>query len=154
MDTEQPDNLSPEYPLTFPKSERLRHRTLVERVFGARQTMYEYPLRMSWYAFSEEELRGCFRDTIPAGVAALQMMVTVPKKKRRHAVDRVRMRRLIREAYRLRRRPLRAAIEALPDVRTLSVAFVYLANENVPMATIEQKMDILLQKLINKECRL
>ena len=77
----------------------------------------------------------------------MQMMVTVPKKKRRHAVDRVRMRRLIREAYRLRRRPLRAAIEALPDVRTLSVAFVYLANENVPMAVIEQKMEILLRKL-------
>ncbi len=43
----------------------------------------------------------------PADVGALQMLVTVPKKKRRRAVDRVLMRRRIREAYRINRRPLR-----------------------------------------------
>lgn len=133
--------------LTFPKSERLRHRTLVEGVFSGRDTLYDYPLRMSWRALEEPELRKAFRDMVPEGIAPLQMMVTVPKKKLRHAVDRVRMRRLIREAYRLRRRPLRSVIEEQTGWRTLSVAFVYLAKELLPMEVVESKMERLLHKL-------
>ncbi len=150
-----PEDINTELPLaevhssrlTFPKSERLRHRTLVEGVFGGRNTLYDYPLRMSWRALDEAELRKAFRDMLPEGIAPLQMMVTVPKKKLRHAVDRVRMRRLIREAYRLQRRPVRAAVEEHTPFRTLSVAFVYMAKELLPMEVIERKMASLLQKL-------
>lgn len=134
-------------PLTFPKSERLHHRTLVEGLFAKGGSLYEYPLRLTWRTLTEEELAASFRDGIPSGIAALQMMVTVPKKKRRHAVDRVRMRRLIREAYRLRRRPLRRMVEEMADVRTLSLAFIYIATENLPMRTIAKKMERLLRRL-------
>ena len=73
---------------TFPKSERLRHRTLVEGLFAEGKSLYDYPLRLTWRVLSEEALAGCFRDILPSGIAPLQMMVTVPKKKRRKAVDR------------------------------------------------------------------
>lgn len=136
--------------LTFPKSERLHHRSLIEGLFRGRNNLYEFPLRLTWRALSEEELRSSFRGEIPGGIAPLQMMVTVPKKKRRHAVDRVLMRRRIREAYRLRRRVLRSVVESCPELRTLSVGIIYMASENVEMSVIESKMDILLARLMKR----
>lgn len=132
---------------TFPKSERLRHRSLVEALFREGESLYEYPLRLVWRALSEEQLKSNFRDHLPDRIAPLQMMVTVPKKKRRHAVDRVRMRRLVREAYRLNRRPLRRLVEENPALRTLSVSIIYIATENLPCMTVEKRLCKLLARL-------
>lgn len=143
METENERNI----PLTFPKSERLRLRSLVDALFAEGESMYEYPLRMTWRPVSNAMLDSCFRGETPRGIAPVQMMVTVPKKKRRHAVDRVRMRRVVREAYRLHRRDLRAVVESIPEIRTLSIAFIYIATENVPYAKVEKKIMSLLGKL-------
>ena len=89
--------------LTLRKAEKLRHKSLVENLFKEGFSVYEFPLRMQVRALSEDELESSFRNGAPDGIAPLQMLVTVPKKKRRHAVDRVLMRRRIREAYRLGR---------------------------------------------------
>ena len=132
---------------TFPKSERLRHRTLVEGLFAEGKSLYDYPLRLTWRVLSEEALAGCFRDILPSGIAPLQMMVTVPKKKRRKAVDRVRMRRRVRDAYRLPRRSLRALAESIPEIRTLSLSIVYIAQEDVSSEKIRRKIDRLLSKI-------
>lgn len=137
-------------PLTFPKSERLRHRTLVEALFREGESLYDYPLRLTWRCVDEKALAESFRDTVPEGIAPLQMMVTVPKKKRRHAVDRVRMRRVVRESYRLRRREVRRIVEQTPGIRTLSLAFIYIATENLPMAMVDKKMARLLERLTQK----
>jgi len=75
------------------------------------------------------------------------MLVTVPKKKRRRAVDRVLMRRRIREAYRINRRPLEDLACSCPGIRTLQLAFIYLKNENADYAEIERKMRALLAKV-------
>lgn len=84
---------------------------------------------------------------VPEGIGSLQMMVTVPKKKRRKAVDRVQMRRRIREAYRLHRLRLRKYIEDTPSIRTLSMALVYVHDKNLPYLTMEEKMKSLLHKI-------
>lgn len=89
---------------------------------------------------------------MPDNIAKLQMMVTVPKKKRRRAVDRVLLRRRIREAYRLNRISLREMLENNPRVGTLSVAFVYIHDQNMPYAVIQDKMKTALAKLEAK-CR-
>lgn len=74
-------------------------------------------------------------------------MITVPKKKRRHAVDRVLMRRRIREAWRLQRRQLREAVEANPSLRTLSIGLIYAADSNIESARIQTKTARLIAKL-------
>lgn len=135
---------------TFPKSERLRHHSLVEKLFAEGQSLYEYPLRLVWRVMDAESLTSNFRDHVPDGIAPLQVMVTVPKKRRRHAVDRVRMRRLIREAWRLSRRPLRSYIETETGLRTVSVAIIYMANENLPYDKIASRLAKLQQHLLAK----
>lgn len=132
---------------TLRKDEKLRHKTLVDGVFGKGTTIYEYPLRLTYRKLSEDELRHSFRNGIPERIGPLQMLITVPKKKLRHAVDRVRMRRLIREAYRLNRLALKDKVQENPDVRTLSMAFIYMNDEKTDFTLIESKMKRLLERI-------
>lgn len=133
--------------LTFPKSERLRHKILVDSLFSEGKSLYEFPLRLVYRPLTEAQLKDSFRISVPEGIAPLQLLITVPKKKRRHAVDRVLMRRRIRDAWRLQRRALRSAVEEHPELRTVSAAIIYLSDENVPTAVVRQKLSRLLSKL-------
>ena len=133
--------------LTLRKDEKLRHRSLVERLFREGDSVFEFPLRMVWMKLTQEELSQNFRDTIPPRIGPLQMMVTVPKKKRRRAVDRVLMRRRIREAYRLNRAPVKDSVAAAGGTGLLAMAFVYAHDGNVSYAKVEKKMKALLSRL-------
>lgn len=136
--------------LTLRKGEKLRHRSLVDPLFREGHTLYEFPLRLTWRVLSPEELEKSFRDCVPDDIDSLQMLITVPKKKRRHAVDRVLMRRRIREAYRLHRLPLKQQVDSDEGIRTIGMALIYLDNKNVPYSTIENKMKLLLNRLAAK----
>lgn len=140
-------------PLTLPKSERLRHRQLVEANFAHGESIYEFPIRLCWHACSQQQAAGLFRNGLPPLVGPLQVMITIPKRKRRHAVDRVLMRRRIREAYRLQRLPLKDLVVADGGIRTLSLSFIYLKNENVDSAEISRKMGKILARLARRLSR-
>lgn len=132
--------------LTFPKCERLRHRCAVTRLFDEGASEYAYPLRMFYLTVDEAELDRMFHGYIPADMAHLQMMVTVPKKKFKHAVDRVWLRRRIRESYRLNRLSLRATVQADASGRYLLLAFIYVGAEKRGYESINKKMVKLLDK--------
>lgn len=136
--------------MTLRKSAKLRHRTLVQELFQKGKSVYSGPLRITFRALSQEELEGSFRKKIPDLMGPVQMMITVPKKKRRHAVDRVLMRRRIREAFRLQWHPLRKLIQKDPDIRTLSLAIVYVHNENSDMENISTSVGSALSKIRKK----
>ncbi|MBD5338791.1 hypothetical protein HDR69_02235 [bacterium] len=133
----------------FPKSERLRHKTLVDGLFREGKSLFEYPVRLVYRPLTQAQLDNAFNINIPDRIAPLQVMVTVPKKKRRHAVDRVRMRRRIREGWRLQRRRLREAVEAHPEFRTLSVALICAADTDVDSNRIHAKIGKLISRLIS-----
>ncbi len=73
-----------------------------------------YPWRAVW--------RCCER---PDGCSNPRFLISVPKKRLRKAVDRVRMRRIMREAYRLNRS---ADLANLP----VDIAFIYVADSLTP----------------------
>lgn len=138
---------------TLRKDEKLRHKRLVEDLFTEGNTLYDFPLRLTWRLVDANTLANSFRAEIPQKVGNIQMLITVPKKKRRHAVDRVLMRRRIREAYRLNRLPLKDLAESIPNAGTLSLAFIYISDQNLPYSLIESKMKRLLLKLmLNVKC--
>ncbi len=136
--------------LRLRKAEKLRHKLLTDRLFSKGNNLYEYPLRLIWNVVNSEEAESGFKHGFPAGVAPLQFFVSIPKKKRRHAVDRVLMRRRVREAYRLHRSALKEKIDSYPGFRTVSIAFIYLSSDNKDYVSIEKKVCLLLDKLSRK----
>lgn len=71
----------------------------------------------------------------------IQFLISVPKKRIRHAVDRVMLRRRIREAYRLNRDNT-----PRPAVNT-DIAFIYVADKPEGYARINRAMQRLLALL-------
>ena len=135
---------------TLRKSAKLRHRTLVQELFQKGKSVYSGPLRVTFRALTEEELKGSFKVCVPDLMGPVQFMITVPKKKRRHAVDRVLMRRRIREAFRLLWHPLRRLIQDDPEIRTLSLAIVYMHTDNSDMKAITAAVGSALSKVIKR----
>lgn len=135
---------------TLRKSAKLRHRTMVQDLFQKGKSVYSGPLRVTFRILSDEELKDSFRKSVPDLIGPVQFMITVPKKKRRHAVDRVLMRRRIREALRLQWHPLRKLIQEDPAIRTLSIAIVYMDTENSRMDIIEAAVVSALSKVRKK----
>ena len=135
---------------TLRKAEKLRHKTLVDGVFAQGKSLYDFPLRVSYRVLSDDELDGSFITGRPPHLGPVQMLITVPKKKRRHAVDRVLMRRRIREAYRLSRHALKETVDSNPAIGTLSLAFIYIHNENCDYALVERKMKRILTKIADR----
>ncbi len=80
---------------TFKRAERLKSRKVIEQLFKQGQSFAQYPLRIVWVEMAEP------RSEFPA-----QFALSVSKKKFKRAVDRNRIRRLVREAYRLNKHVL------------------------------------------------
>lgn len=135
--------------LTLPKSRRIHHKTLLDGVFEKGKKITTYPLRMVWRPLTEDQLREAFCQHVPEGIGRVQILISVPKRKLRHAVDRVAMRRRIRESYRLNQHMLDETLEKYPKIRTISLAFVYMSTERIDMNVIQCRMGRTLEKLIN-----
>lgn len=113
------------------KKEKLCSPTAIERLFspgGPEFSRLVYPLRI---IVANEPGR---RSDAPVA-----FLISVPKKRLRHAVDRVLMRRRIREAYRLLHRSY-----PIPEGLRLDVAFIYVANGTLPFERIKSAMEHLL----------
>lgn len=116
------------------KKEKLCSTVAVEQLFmrGSDTTgALDYPLRAVW--------RPNPRRHSDAPVAFL---ISVPKKRLRHAVDRVAMRRRIREAYRLQRH-----LYPMPPGTRLDLAFVYVADRLMPYTAVHAAMGKLLARM-------
>lgn len=121
---------------TLPKSTKLCSATAVDRLFARDASVgtVAYPLRAVWRQ-APERLHG---DPV-------QFMITIPKKRLRHAVDRVTMRRRVREAYRLTRHD---HTPRLQSGQHLDIAFIYLADKLMPYAVIAKAMNRILSTAI------
>ena len=114
------------------KSEKLRSRTAVERLFGEGKSLMAFPLRAVY------RLR-------PQGEAPVQFLITIPKKRIRRAVMRVTLRRRTREAYRLNRHELLAPLQE--SGIGADIAFVYLDSNSAPYSVINEKVVSLLTRI-------
>ena len=107
------------------KREKLCSVTAIENLFARKEgngSAMAYPLRAVWRV---SERNG----------ASIQFLISIPKKRLRHAVDRVTMRRRIREAYRLHHQDFN-----LPQGSRIDLAFVYVGNGLTSYAAVEKAM--------------
>ena len=97
--------------------------------------MLAYPLRAVWMTRPRE-------DADKTEMPRVEFLISVPKRKLRHAVDRVKMRRRIREAYRLNHSALVA-----PGDTCIKVAFIYVADHLEHYRHVERAMRRILSSL-------
>ena len=122
---------------TLNKAERLCSKKLIERLFsGGNNSFPAFPLRVVYMWISSEE-----------GTADVSMMVSVPKKRFKHAVDRNRVKRQVREAYRLNKHVLLDSLKASNENRRLILAFIWLDNQLHSTSEINYKVKKLLNHI-------
>ena len=104
--------------------------------------MAAFPLRI---VYMQREKQG---EDEATKTPLASILVSVPKKRFRHAVDRNRMKRLIREAYRLNKHILWDALEG-KDFR-LALAFVCITDTLPTFYTVNKSMKKALTRIAEK----
>lgn len=117
------------------KSEKLCSKIEIENLYAKGASLIAYPLRAVYLA-------------VPAGdtghPVAARFLISIPKKRIRHAVGRVLLRRRTREAYRLNRSLLEPVVA---QGTTVLIGFNWVAPDQRNYATIERSMRELLSKI-------
>jgi len=136
-------------PLTFNKSERLCSKKILGELFkkgsASVQTFYLFPFRvlyMDAVADAPQSAEIPEAANTPASLPAI--VITVPKRMFKRAVDRNLIRRRVREAYRLNKLLLTRQ-ESIPS----NIAFLYTAKQIISFEEIEKGMKLALKKLGN-----
>lgn len=121
------------------KKEKLCSQKAIEKLFspagnadGGNSFIMAYPWRAVWCE--------SHRDDTDRWKGA-RFLIAVPKKRLRHAVDRVTMRRRCREAYRLCHRTI------LPDDANVDIAFIYVGQGLTDFTRTQRAVEKILNRI-------
>lgn len=120
----------------FSKHEKLKSKIAIDALFSKGKSINEYPIRLVFLPKEEE-------STILANVG-----VVVPKKQIKLAVNRNLIKRRMREAYRLNNSELKATLKK--NDLELNMMFIYSNKQILDYATIEDKIKVILTRLIEQ----
>ena len=119
---------------SYNKKEKLKSRKLLDQLFTKGKSVSAFPLKVFYGVLADENA-----ETVQAGVG-------VSARNFSKAVDRNRIKRLLREAYRLNKSVLHDALNA--DQKKVAVFFLFVGKEKPEFAALQETMPQVLQKLI------
>lgn len=114
------------------KSERLCSKTLIEELLTSKLSFVKYPFRI------------VVKDSSCLGEYPARIAISVSKRKFKRAVKRNRVKRLVREAYRLNKNEFHRHIIA---GHTVDILFIYLDEELPSFKKTEKAIKSALQKI-------
>lgn len=120
---------------TFTKPERLKNDKEISRLFEEGKSITVFPIRLI-YLFCDGN-----------DEAFIKVAVTASKRNFKKAVDRNRIKRLLRESYRLNKPRLYESL----DTKNYIFMFIFIGKEAVKMETINDKMLQLFDKFLSNE---
>lgn len=119
---------------TLPKSEKLCSTIATGKLFTKGNAFIKFPIRI------------VYSTPTPADSDVhCRILTSVPKKRFKHAVDRNRIKRLMREAYRLNKQTL---VDALGD-RYIDLAFICVDNNLPTFQQMNKAVNAALGKIAN-----
>jgi ribonuclease P protein component len=125
---------------SFRKDEILRKKKLIDRLFAEGSNFYIYPFKIFWLATPLE-------TPYPA-----QILITVGKRSFKNATDRNRVKRQIREVYRMHKHVLYDNL--VKDQQHCILGIIYTTNLHLPTVELEVKIKAVMKRLyseINKK---
>lgn len=120
---------------TLSKEERICSKKLINELFtGNGRSMTAFPLRVVF-----------MKRTIVDDQPRAAMLVSVPKRYFKHSVDRNRVKRQVREAFRRNKSIITQNLT--DDHEAVAMAFVWLTDEKFPSSEVENRMVRLLTRI-------
>ncbi|HXJ98919.1 MAG TPA: ribonuclease P protein component [Gelidibacter sp.] len=119
---------------SFKKIEKLKSQKLIEKLFSEGKSIAVYPLRLVY-------LKTSFEDPVK-----LKVGVSVSKRNFKKAVDRNRMKRLMREAYRLNKSKY---LNNITDQYAFMI--LYIGKSETDFNTISKKMNTLMDVFLKHQ---
>jgi len=117
---------------TLQKSERLKSQTTINALFSVGKSLFKFPLKIQYNLVTEQS-------------TPLLFAVSVPKKKFKKAVDRNKIKRLIRESYRTSNTSLKDVLAEKSQQIVLMV--IYVGHEIPKFKQVDKAMKKLLKEL-------
>ena len=125
----------------LPKGERLYLREEIERLHSCGRSFVSYPIRIVWLAEPNA-------TQTPGEQAQVAVMTSVAKRRFKHAVDRNRIKRMTRAAYRLHKAPLWQA--ATQHHCTIRVALQSVAKTMPTYPELEQAVERAVARIVKE----
>jgi len=122
----------------FPKKEKLKSKIEIDLLFSSGIVAKQFPFRLLYTLNSNSKLS-----------AFPHVLVSVPKRKHKHAVSRNLLKRRIKEAYRLNKPKFEHDLKKIK-----SIAIIYVSNQKESFNFINDKLILALDRLsktLNKE---
>lgn len=120
---------------TYKRAEKLKSKKQIELLFSKKQSISIYPIRISYLQVDED----VFGNSLKVGIGT-------SKRNFKKAVDRNRVKRLLRESYRLHKFPLHNIVQE-KNIH-LIVFFHYYSRNILSQTELHQKMDMGINKLV------
>ena len=115
---------------TFSKNERLCSKILIERLIGTGKSFNHSPYRITWLPIAESS-------------APIKVVISVPKRSFKKAVDRNRLKRQTKEIYRKEKQKV---YDVLGEQKII-VLIVYTAKAKIEFKELEIKLKEALERL-------
>ena len=129
---------SMKHPNSFPLAEHLKSKTIIDKVYTEGASVTAYPLRAVFLTMPIKEKQ-----------PLATILISVAKKRFRHAVDRNLVKRRLREAYRLNKQPFIEELEK--SGKCMAIAILYIDTKHNNTAFLKSKMKKLLGNILEKE---
>ena len=120
----------------FPKKQKLCGEKVIERLFANGKSISEKPFRAIWNFEKNNDQ------------VFVKSLIVVSKKRLKLAVERNVVKRRIKEAYRLQKKKLECFLESTNQ--QLNLAIIYQQEEILDYKTLEEKINLLLSRLIKE----
>lgn len=118
----------------FPRKEKLKSKKLIDRLFEEGKSISKYPLRLIYLRYEAPD---------PANT---QTAVVAPSRVFKKAADRNRIKRLIRESYRLHKAQVFNNIDG-----KFAFLFIYIGREIPTFMEVDRSLRLLLAQLTERE---
>lgn len=115
----------------YKKEDKLKSRKAIDEVFGKGQNFSHFPLKVIWLPSNKQSI--------------LQAAVGVSSRNFKKAVDRNRIKRLLRESYRLQKNSLYDYLKE--HNKSMSVFFLYVGKELPAYDLVFEKMGSAIKRL-------